>query len=106
MLSATEARKPILVFSRIELTTSALVSVRGYLLDHSGDEGMFLFLFVSFESPLQPMGLNMLGYQSHLLQRYHPACGHEESSHLSPVLALRFFIAMQVPHSCNTSTNG
>ena len=25
---------------RIELTTSALASVRGYVLDHSGDEGL------------------------------------------------------------------
>ena len=37
------------------------------------------------------MGFNVLGYQSHLLQRCHPACGHEGSSHLSPVLTLRFF---------------
>ena len=27
---------------------------------------------------------------------YHPACGHKGSSHLSPVHALQFFIAMQV----------
>ena len=40
------------------------------------------------------MGLNVLGYQSHLLQRYHPVCGHEESSHLSPVLAVRFLMAI------------
>ena len=39
MLSATEDRKYKFWFSqRIEFTTSALV-VRGYLLDHSGDEG-------------------------------------------------------------------
>ena len=64
-----------------------------------------LFLFV-FE--LRPMGLDVLGYQSHLLQRCHPACGHEGSSHLSPVLALRFLIAMmmQGQHSYNSSTNG
>ena len=24
----------------------------------------------------RPMGLNALGYQSHLLQRCHPTCGH------------------------------
>ena len=29
---------------------------------------------------------------------YHPACGHKGSSHLSPVHALQFFIAMQVQH--------
>ena len=38
--------------------------------------------------------------------RYHPACGHKRSSHLSPVHALQFVIAMQVQHSYNSSTNG
>ena len=37
---------------------------------------------------------------------YHPACGHKESSYLSPVHALQFFIAMHVQHSYNSSTNG
>ena len=37
---------------------------------------------------------------------YHPACGHKGSSHLSPVHALQCFIAMQVQHSYNSSTNG
>ena len=37
---------------------------------------------------------------------YHPACGHKGSSHLSPVHALQFFIAMQVQHSYSSSTNG
>ena len=37
---------------------------------------------------------------------YHPACGHKGSFHLSPVHALQFFIAMQVQHSYNSSTNG
>ena len=37
---------------------------------------------------------------------YHPAYGHKGSSHLSPVHALPFFIAMQVQHSYNSSTNG
>ena len=41
-----------------------------------------------------------------LLHYYHPACGHKGSSHLSPVHALQFFIAMQVQHSDNSSTNG
>ena len=35
----------------------------------------------------------------------HLACGHEGSSHLSPVHTLRIFIAMQVQHSYNSSTN-
>ena len=37
---------------------------------------------------------------------YNPACGHKRSSHLSPVHALQFFIAMQVQHYYNSSTNG
>ena len=44
--------------------------------------------FILFVSHLRPMGFNVLGYQSHLLQGCHSACGHEGSSHLSPVLAL------------------
>ena len=57
------------------------------------------------------MGLNMLGYHFHVLQRCHPvnACGHEGilSSHLYyPVLALWIFIATQVQHSYNSSNNG
>ena len=39
------------------------------------------------------MGLNVLGYKSHLQQRCHPACGHEGSSHLSPVLASSIFLS-------------
>ena len=54
----------------------------------------------------RPMGVNVLGYQSQLLQRCHPVCGHEGSSHLSPVLALRFFIAMHVQYPYNSSTDG
>ena len=38
--------------------------------------------------------------------QYHPACGHKGSSHLSPAHALQFFIAMQVQHSYNSSTDG
>ena len=45
-----------------------------------------------FVPHLQPMGLNVLGYQSHLLQRRHPACGHEGPSHLSLVFAYDFFV--------------
>ena len=38
----------------------------------------------------------MLGHQSHLLQRCHPACGHQRSSRLSR--------AVYVQHSCTSST--
>ena len=48
-------------------------------------------IFVLFVSHLPPIGLNVLGYRSHLLQRCHPACGHEGSSHLSPVPRLMNF---------------
>ena len=50
------------------------------------------------------MDLNVLGYPSHLLQLCHPACGELEGSSLSPVLALRNLIAMQVQHSYTSST--
>ena len=46
------------------------------------------------------MGLNVLSYQFHLSQCCHPACGHEGSCHLSPVLALPTFKHdMRVQHS-------
>ena len=44
------------------------------------------FLLVS---RLRPMSLNVLGYLSHLLQRWDPVWGHYvEPSHLSPVVSL------------------
>ena len=46
----------------------------------------------------------MLGHQSHLLQRCHLACGHEDYSQLSPVL-FRLLDFDQVQHSYNSSTN-
>ena len=42
------------------------------------------------------MGLNVLGYNFQLLRRCPPGCGHEGSSHLSPILVLRVFIAIHV----------
>ena len=51
------------------------------------------------------ISLTAAGHQrSHLLQCCHSACGHEGSSHLSPVLALRVFIGMQVQHSYSSSS--
>ena len=66
----------------------------------------FLYYVVLFVSPSRPMGLNVLGYQSHLLQRCHPACGHEGSSHisLSPVLALLYYYSMISLSRCKFST--
>ena len=37
-LSAKEEITQVLVFTKIELMTSALAGVRGFLLDHSGGE--------------------------------------------------------------------
>ena len=62
-----------------------------------------VFFYVSH---LRPMDFNVLGYQSHPLQRYHPACGREGSFHLSLVFTLRVFTATQVQHSYNSSING
>ena len=44
-----------------------------------------------FVSHLWSMGLNVLGYQSRPLQRYHPACCHKGPSRLSQVHALMIF---------------
>ena len=43
-----------------------------------------------------------------VFQRYHlvNTCGHEGSSHLSPVLSLRISIAKKVQQSYNSSNNG
>ena len=74
-LSVTGRTKILL--TRIELTTSAL---------------FFFFLFSSLISLIIADGPH---------HYYHPACGHKGSSHLSPVHALRFFIAMQVQQLVN-----
>ena len=52
----------------------------------------FFFFFFFFISPIADGP-----------HHYHPVCGHKGSSHLSPVHALHFFIAMQVQHSYNSS---
>ena len=54
-------------------------------------------------------GPQRVSCQSHILQRFHHhpvnACGHEGCSHLSPFLALWFFIAVQVvQHSYSSTT--
>ena len=58
--------------------------------------------FCLFVSHLRPMGPNVLGYQSHLLQCCQSACGHEESSHLSPVLGMRYLHLYTISSSKNT----
>ena len=42
-------------------------------------------IYILSVSRLRPMikGLNVLGYQSYVLQRCHSTCGHEASSHLT-----------------------
>ena len=59
------------------------------------DDHTYLFFF----SPL----ISLIADGPH---HYHPACGHKGFSHLSPVQALQFFIAMQVQLSYNSSTYG
>ena len=39
-------------------------------------------------------------------QHCQPACGHQGSSHLSPVHAFRILIAIKVQHPCDSSTIG
>ena len=47
--------------------------------------------FVCLYLNSRAMGLKLLGYRSIILQRCHPACGHEGSlHHLSPVLSFEF----------------
>ena len=66
----------------------------------------FCVVFVCLYLINDPWTSTCVGYQSHLLQRCHPACGDEGSSHVSPVLGLRFFAAMQVQHPYKSSTDG
>ena len=50
-----------------------------------------MYVGILFIPHLWPRDLNvLLGYQSHRLQRCHPACDHEGSAHLSPVPFLNF----------------
>ena len=57
----------------------SFIFVHGVLLPLFCGTCMAIDLSVNFilRSHLRPMGLNVLGYQSFLLQRCHPACGHE-----------------------------
>ena len=55
------------------------------------DNAFKAWFFVSFVHHLWLMGLNVLGYQSHLMQRCHPACGHEGSSHPTRFSPYDFF---------------
>ena len=50
----------------------------------SSTREVFLCLFLyRYLSPLRPMGLSVLYYQSDVLQRCHPACGHKGFYHLT-----------------------
>ena len=73
-----------------------LSKVHGLVVYHFGDRVSPRLLYIFFFISLIADGPH----------HYHPACGHKGSSHLSPVHALQFFIAMQVQHSYNSSTNG
>ena len=70
------------------------------ILDYSGMViGKIRFTFFLFFFSF----ISLIADEPH---HYHLACGHIGSSHLSPVHALQFFIAMQVQRSYNSSTNG
>ena len=60
------------------------------------------FLYMSL---VWPMGPDVLGYQSHLLQRCHPASVDTKDLPISPRFSpYDFFIVMQIQHSYNSST--
>ena len=63
----------------------------------------YLFILSCISWPMSP---NVLGYQSYLLQRCRPVWVTKDLPRLSPVFALRMFIATQVQHSYNSSING
>ena len=65
------------------------------LLPLTPEQYTFFFFFLSL--------ISLIADGPH---HYYPACGQKGSSHLSPVHALQFFIAMQVHHSYNSLTNG
>ena len=70
-------------------THSARTSYDHLYILYAGEECCTNVCFVRLVlSYLQPMSINVLCYQSHLLQRCHPFCGHEGLSYLSPVFAL------------------
>ena len=83
--------KPIPIPSGEAITSSK----KHYTEDAIQRYGIFLFFFFSF--------IALIADGPH---HYHPACGYKGSSHLFPVHALQFVIAMQVQHSYNSSTNG
>ena len=84
-----QKKNPALIRIELDFRTSWGA---GYLQGHTGDKRHVHFLLVSF--------ISLIADGPH---HYHPACGHKGSSHLSPVHALHFFIAMQVQHSYNSS---
>ena len=73
---------------------SILSSSSREVLLHTNYPSAFTSIVTAFllDSHLRSTGLNVLGYQSHVLQLCHPACGHEGSSYLSPVLAYDFLL--------------
>ena len=70
---------------------------------------LVVIVFFLLLSRLRPMGLNVLGFPSHLLQRCHHchpvtvnACGHEGSLNLSPVSML-FILSLAFPRGFSDS---
>ena len=92
----SEIVRRLILFSDVQQILAPDHVEPSYAKDHGGPQIYlsiaawqlhFLFLYLT----LLPMGPDVLGYQSHLVQRCHPACAHEGSSQLSPILAFRFF---------------
>ena len=65
--------------------------------------GYSIYQYIYFVSRLRRVGLNVLGYLSHVPQRRHPACGHEASSHLTLSATEYFLIISQALFSVHPS---
>ena len=87
--------EPLVAATQDFLTASYLITQRDIFFDREVPTLLLIYIYMFFMSLLADGP-----------QHYHPACGHEGSSHLSPVRALRIFIAMQVRHSAYSSSNG
>ena len=84
-------------FAGIELTSQRVRGLRG-TSELPGRPIYYIYIYISF--------FYLISLIADGPNYYHPACGHKGSSHLSPVHALQFIIAMQAQHSYNSSTSG
>ena len=54
---------------------TTVLQIVSYLVTENNPYSGTVIIFIWFVSHLWPMGLSVLGYQSLLQQRFHPACG-------------------------------